>query len=428
LAPTRGGHLGVTLIQRSEGTPPPSDPRIALVLAGGAITGGAFKVGGLKALDACLVGRSVTQFDSYVGVSAGSFLAVALAGGIGPEEIIGAMDGTSRGLDPLRPFDFYRPNLGEAVSRSFRFSLDAAAWLPRLLLDLLVALPELPRTLRPLVLDAVRRPGWARVEALLDELRLQVAPRTPPPSIGALLPSGLFDNASLGRWLARQLERRGLPDDFAAFRRATGRTLYITAAELDTAQPVVFGPDDSRGLRISEAVQASSALPGFMRPARFNGVDYIDGGVRRTADVDVAVSDGADLIICYNPFRPFLNDRRDGALADRGLPAVLAQTFRAILHSRLDLNVSACLTDENFRGDLVLIQARETDAQFFDLNPLMFWKREDAIRHGLISVRTSLADAAEELRPLLARHGLEFRAPEKAPDPAEPPGDHPNTH
>ena len=33
--------MGLTLIQRSEG-PPPVKPRIALVLAGGAITGGAF--------------------------------------------------------------------------------------------------------------------------------------------------------------------------------------------------------------------------------------------------------------------------------------------------------------------------------------------------------------------------------------------------
>ena len=43
--------MGLTLIQRSSGHPPPRNPKIALVLAGGAVSGGAFKVGGLKALD-----------------------------------------------------------------------------------------------------------------------------------------------------------------------------------------------------------------------------------------------------------------------------------------------------------------------------------------------------------------------------------------
>jgi len=39
--------VGLTLIQRSSGTRPPKNPKIALVLAGGAVSGGAFKVCGL---------------------------------------------------------------------------------------------------------------------------------------------------------------------------------------------------------------------------------------------------------------------------------------------------------------------------------------------------------------------------------------------
>ena len=57
----------------------PGDPKIALVLAGGAVSGGAFKVGGLKALDDYLVGRKMTELDLYVGLSAGSILAASLA-------------------------------------------------------------------------------------------------------------------------------------------------------------------------------------------------------------------------------------------------------------------------------------------------------------------------------------------------------------
>ena len=406
--------MGLTLIQRSQG-PPPSKPRIALVLAGGAITGGAFKLGGLQALDECLVGRGVTQFDTYVGLSAGSFLAVALAGGVKPVEMIAALDGRSDRLDPLSPFDFYRPNAREAFDRAWDYAGNLLGYLPDLLRELWRTLPELPAGLQRAAAELNDSPSWARVESLLEELRQQTS-LPPLPSPMRLIPSGFFDNAPLARWLAAQLEHLNLPDDFGGLERLTGRKLYISATELDTAEAVIFGPGNDRGLTISQAVQASSALPGFMRPARINGVDYVDGGVRRTADLEVAVADGADLVICYNPFRPFVNDpARLGHLADRGLAAVLNQIFRAMLHTRLDLGMSAFLRDETFRGDIVLIEARETDAQFFDLSPLTFWKREAAVQHGLTSVRRTLADEADRLAPVFARCGLDFRPPLAGP-------------
>src|SRR5262249_42128644 len=139
---------------------------------------------------------------------------------------------------------------------------------------------------------------------------------------------------------------RGLPNSFGVLHRERGKELYIVAMNLDTAERVVFGHDEDSALTISEAVQASTALPGFFKPARIKGVDYIAGGVRRTANIDVAIEHGADLIVCYNPFRPFNNPvlpgkRRRGELgtplADYGMLAVLNQVFRSLLHSRLHL-------------------------------------------------------------------------------------------
>jgi len=82
---------------------------------------------------------------------------------------------------------------------------------------------------------------------------------------------------------------------------------------------------------------------GPLQSARIRGVDYVDGGVRHTANIDVAIEKGDDLIICYNPFRPFLNriDAEDTDssyfaegryLADRGLKAIINQVFRTLLH------------------------------------------------------------------------------------------------
>jgi hypothetical protein len=93
--------LGLTLIRKSQGVRRKRKPTVALVLAGGAVSGGAFKVGGLKALDDFLVGRKVTDLDLYVGLSAGSILAVSLAGGITPDEMLKVIEGIQvRGILP----------------------------------------------------------------------------------------------------------------------------------------------------------------------------------------------------------------------------------------------------------------------------------------------------------------------------------------
>jgi predicted acylesterase/phospholipase RssA len=163
-------------------------------------------------------------------------------------------------------------------------------------------------------------------------------------------------------------------------------------------------------------------LPGFFKPARLRGVDYVDGGVRRTANIDVAIEQGADLVICYNPFRPFLNTvaasegvGRGRYLSDGGMLRVFNQVFRTMLHTRLALGLQAYLRDDRFQGDIIVIEARETDEKFFGVNPLAFWKRSESVRHGFESVRRTLLDHREVLNPLLERYGMSLREPEEAP-------------
>ena len=105
--------MGLTLIRKGGNRPPKRNPMVSLVLAGGAVSGGAFKVGGLKALDDFLVGRKITELDTYVGLSAGALLSASLAAGITPDEMIKVLDGTSTRFEQLRPVDFYNPNLRE---------------------------------------------------------------------------------------------------------------------------------------------------------------------------------------------------------------------------------------------------------------------------------------------------------------------------
>ena len=90
--------MGLTIVHKSDLAARKRNPRIALVLAGGAVTGGAYKLGGLKALDDFLVNRKTTDFDIYVGLSAGAFLAAPLAGGVTPPEMLRSLEGIVRGL------------------------------------------------------------------------------------------------------------------------------------------------------------------------------------------------------------------------------------------------------------------------------------------------------------------------------------------
>jgi len=409
--------VGLTLIRKGGSRPRKRDPVVALVLAGGAVSGGAFKVGGLKALNDFLVGRKITELDMYLGISAGALLSASLAAGITPDEMIKVLDGTSTRFDQLRPVDFYNPNLAEFAVRPAKFAYDVASFLPGIGIDFVRALPELPAALGSTARRFLRHPTYTHFEAVVLELLEHVSPARELPVLSNHLPSGFFDNSSIERWLSRNLARIRMPNDFRAFARKRGLALYITACDLDTAERSIFGADENSELTISQAVQASSALPVFYKPARINGVDYIDGGVRHTANIDIAIEKGADLIICYNPFRPFLNrvDSPDDEapyfadgryLSDRGFKVIINQVFRTMLHSRLKLGIQRYLADDRFQGDIVLLEPRERDANFFAMNPLAFWKRSQTVQHGFESVRSTIEQNFDALEAVFADYGL----------------------
>lgn len=412
-----GVGMGITIVQKSNLAVRKMNPKIALVLAGGAVTGGAFKLGGLKALDDFLVNRKTTEFDTYVGLSAGAVLAAPLAAGVSPSEMIKSLDGTSSQFSPLGVLDFYNPNLADLLSRPARFALDTLSYLPGTVADLLAQLPDLAEKLREPARAAWQKPTVLTLTDLLAPLGEALGQRRTLPSPIDYLPSGFFDNASIERYLRRNLERSGLPNDFASHYAETGKELYISAMNLDTAERVVFGHDEDASVTISEAVQASTALPGFYKPARIGGIDYVDGGVRRTANIDVAIEHQADLVICYNPFRPITNRVRHeevgGRIITRGTPlseggiaAVLNQVFRTLLHSRLQYGLRQYQEDPKFQGDIVVIEPKETDTVFFRMNALAYWQRIEAAEYGYLSVADSIQSSFELIKPLLESYGL----------------------
>src|SRR5262245_29940260 len=136
-----GPLMGITIVQKSDLSKKKLHAKTALVLAGGAVSGGAFKAGGLKALNDFLVNKKVTDFDLYLGISAGGFLAVPLAGGIPPEEILKSLDGTSERFEQLAPINIYYPNWKEFIGRPIKYLYETLTYFPGLVVDFISAFP-----------------------------------------------------------------------------------------------------------------------------------------------------------------------------------------------------------------------------------------------------------------------------------------------
>src|SRR5881628_2912737 len=227
--------MGLTIVHKSDLTTRKKNPRVALVLAGGAVTGGAYKLGGLKALDDFLVNRKTTDFDVYVGLSAGAFLAAPLAGGVTPPEMLRSLDGTSEDFTYLSPLDFYNPNLAEFAQKPLEFLVDLLTYVPSALYDFLAQTPELVRSLQAPLAQARRRPTLANLIECVKPVIDAIGAAREFPFPLAYLPSGLFDNASLERYLRHNIDRRGMTNDFRVLYRLRQVELYIVAMNLDPA-------------------------------------------------------------------------------------------------------------------------------------------------------------------------------------------------
>ncbi|HEV7518887.1 MAG TPA: patatin-like phospholipase family protein [Thermoanaerobaculia bacterium] len=351
-------------------------PRIGLALAGGAPEGAVYEVGALYALDEALGGGKLNDLAIYVGVSSGAVLAACLANGITPAQMCRILAGAEPGEPPFLADTFLQPAVREMRSgvRALPGLLGSALW------------------------DYVSHLGSS---TLLESLtRLSQA-----------LPVGFFDNEPIRLYLEDVFTQPGRTDDFRLLRRP----LVVVATDLDSGLAVRFGEPGLDHIPISRAVQASAALPGLYPPIEIAGRHYVDGILLKTVHASVALEKGAELVLCINPIVPVDTVRAieegvlpRGKLLDRGLPTVLAQTFRTLIHSRLEVGMAAYET--RFRGaDVVLVEPERHDYRMFFTNIFGFDERIRVCEHAYEATREILLARFDELAPVLARHGLTLR-------------------
>jgi hypothetical protein len=99
---------------------------------------------------------------------------------------------------------------------------------------------------------------------------------------------------------------------------------------------------------------------------------------------------------------------RRGRLVDRGLPTVLAQTFRTLVHSRMGAGLAAYETRYSDR-DVLVFEPRRDDYDMFFTNVFSFANRKAVCEHAYGSIRQKLWRNQGRIAPILERHGLRLR-------------------
>jgi len=348
--------------------------RIGLALAGGGPEGAVYEIGALRALEESLEGLDLSDLHVYVGVSAGAFVASSLVNGITTAQMTRALVTHEPGEHPFVPGTFFTPAYREWLKRGLM--------VPALLYDAIRRFTEAPR-------------DQTVIEAMTRLVRA--------------LPIGIFDNEPIRRFLAHSFALNGRTDDFRRLRHK----LVVVATDLGTGHAIRFGEPGWDHVPISRAVQASTALPGIYPPVNIEGRDCVDGVLLRTVHASVALEDGAELLLCVNPLVPAdLGEEavghRNDTIVKRGLPTVLSQTFRTLIHSRLQVGM-ATYARRFPTADVLLFEPARTEYRMFFTNMFSFSSRQKVCELAYQSTRRDLLRRRAELEPVLERHGIRYR-------------------
>jgi NTE family protein len=351
----------------------PSSPRIALALAGGGPLGAVYEIGALCALQDSLSGIDFTQLHHYVGVSSGGIIASGLANGITPRDMA-AMFVDNDSQEAFDPRELMNLAWGELARRA-------------------VTLPGL--SLRALWMFAVQGKSAS--------------------------PTGLLNNAYIDARLTELFSAPGRTNDFRQLRTR----LTLVATHLDSGDAAPFGQPGLDDVPISKAVQASAALPGLFPPVEIKDAYFVDGALKKTMHASLALSEGVDLLICLNPLVPFdatlpevqrimhrglpPERQRIPSIIEGGLPSVLSQTFRSMIHSRMELGLRNYERDFP-SADIVLFEPDHRDPELYLANTFSYSQRKALAEHAYQTTRALLRSRKTELGKRFARHGIALNA------------------
>lgn len=309
--------------------------RTGLVLGAGGMVGQAYNAGVLAALEQDL-GWDPRTAEVVVGTSAGSVTGTALRLGVAASDLF-----ASACEVPLSP-----------EGAAFFDLLDGA--------DQNLPSPsplDLLRGWRPpsgrLLARAVREPWTLRAGAVA----------------GSLLPPGRYDLRERTRVLDRM--GRGWPAD-----------LWVCAARRDDGRRAVFGRDSMPIARLSDAVAASCAIPGYFAPVQIGTRHYVDGGTHSPTNADVLTHAGLDLVVVVSSMSAAHGSSRRPDAA-----------IRWAAHRRLEQEIRLLRAQGTA---VVRFEPDRATMSTMGLNPMA----EDRSEHVATAARESAAAHAQSTRSL----------------------------
>jgi predicted acylesterase/phospholipase RssA len=306
--------------------------RIALVLSGGGIKAAAFHVGVCLALREkgfkFAGGRTPEEglvFESqpltitiYVGSSAGSVVSTFLAAGHSIEAVIDAFT-RGAGLGALTRFR----NEGSSTLKPLTYR-DIFA----LNMDVGLASRFLPR-----LFMGSKRPIFSGGLEVLLKRGFKV--------------NGLFTTKNLEKYMRTQV----FPEnEFGQL----GAKLFVVATQLNHSRKVIFGsfPENKKTkslllanfAKVSEAVAASTALPGVFAPYGIRTpknveMFFFDGEIRDTLSTHVAADQGADLVISSYSIQPYHYNPEMGSLHEYGIPIIFNQALYQLVQQKIERHI-----------------------------------------------------------------------------------------
>jgi NTE family protein len=225
-----------------------------LVLAGGGVVGEAWMTGVLAGIEDA-AGIDLRRVEGFVGTSAGSIVAAALAAGRSPRHPRdGGADDVGAPAAPPEADDASGQGAGWRVARN------AARW------------------------------GWAATAPLAPAAIALGAPG------GALARSALLARApSSGRRLD------GLHAEVARSGARFDGRLRICCVDKASGKRVVFGAPGAPPATVADAVTASCSIPWVFAPVEIGGREYVDGGVWSVTNLDVAPAGRDTEVLCLDP-------------------------------------------------------------------------------------------------------------------------------
>jgi NTE family protein len=238
--------------------------------------------------------------------------------------------------------------------------------------------------------------------------------------LGPALPTGIFSGAEVDQRMATIFSQPGRSNDFRELQKMRGARLTLVATHLDSGESAPFGAPGFDHVPISQAVQASSALPGLFAPVEIDHQYFVDGALKKTLHASVALQEGMDLVICLNPLVPFdalnaspavmqrgLPKARQSIprIVDDGLPGVLSQTFRCMIHSRLEMGMKAYERDYP-QTDIVLIEPDQRDPEMYLANTFSYSQRRSLAEHAYQQTRHLLRARRSSLTAKFEKHGI----------------------